>query len=32
MEFFIYAIFEDSKEAYYYYKGELLIEEITAGM
>lgn len=32
MEFFIYAIFEDGKEAYYYYKGELLIEEITAGM
>lgn len=32
MEFFIYAIFEDGKEAYYYYKGKLLIEEITAGM
>ena len=32
MEFFIYAIFEDGKEAYYYYKGELLIEEITAEM
>ena len=32
MEFFIYAIFEDGKEVYYYYKGELLIEEITAGM
>ena len=32
MEFFIYAIFEDGKEADYYYKGEVLIEEITAGM
>lgn len=32
MEFFIYAIFEDGKEVNYYYKGELLIEEITAGM
>ena len=30
MEFFIYAIFEDSKEAYYYYKGELLIENLSA--
>ncbi len=29
MEFFIYAIFEDSKEANYYYKGELLIENLS---
>lgn len=32
LEFFIYTVFEDGKEGYYYYKGELLIEEITAGM